>query len=89
MGNENWTDKFPTAEAMFINEGIFFHTPVLIRVHEGITNIKTPLKYFRMWSMVEDFKEKVERLWSVNINGCAMFKIVEKLKTSETHAKRD
>lgn len=56
MGNEKWTDKFPTAEAMFVNEGIFYHTP---GVHEGVTSNKTPFKYFHMWSMVEEFKAKV------------------------------
>lgn len=40
MGNEKWRDKFNTAQAMFMNEGIFDHTPALVRVHEGVTGIE-------------------------------------------------
>lgn len=80
MGNEKWIDKFPTAMAMFMNEGIFYHTFVLIRVHKEISIIIAPFKYFYMWSMVGEFSEKVKRAWSVNIVGCAMFQTVQKLK---------
>ncbi|XP_048502910.1 uncharacterized protein LOC125498699 [Beta vulgaris subsp. vulgaris] len=80
LGNEKWRDLFSTAEAMFMDEGLFDHTPILIRVHEGVSNIKTPFKYFHMWSMGEDFMSKVHNSWRFHVRGYAMFKFTQKLK---------
>ncbi|XP_057250742.1 uncharacterized protein LOC130591438 [Beta vulgaris subsp. vulgaris] len=80
LGNDKWRDQFSTAEAIFMEEGLFDHTPTLIRVHEGSRNIRAPFKYFHMWSMGEEFISKVQNAWNFEVRGCAMFKFTKKLK---------
>ncbi|XP_062119307.1 uncharacterized protein LOC133833065 [Humulus lupulus] len=44
MANQAWMDKFTNAEAIFLNEGIFDHTPAVLTVHSDIPSGKKPFK---------------------------------------------
>uniref|UniRef100_A0A803NJ73 Uncharacterized protein n=1 Tax=Cannabis sativa TaxID=3483 RepID=A0A803NJ73_CANSA len=50
MANQSWMESFPNAEALFLNEGLFDHTPALLTVYPSILSGRKPFKYFRMWS---------------------------------------
>ncbi|XP_062114671.1 uncharacterized protein LOC133825786 [Humulus lupulus] len=80
MANQAWMDKFTNAEAIFLNEGIFDHTPAVLIVHSDIPNGKKPFKYFRMWSSHPQYHQEVCRGWHQMVKGTKMYQVVSKLK---------
>uniref|UniRef100_A0A803PDG0 Reverse transcriptase domain-containing protein n=1 Tax=Cannabis sativa TaxID=3483 RepID=A0A803PDG0_CANSA len=80
MANQRWLATFLNAEAMFLNEGLFDHTPALLTVYPTTSSSRKPFKYFRMWSSYPSFKQSVEDVWKVNVPGTNMFQVVTKLK---------
>ncbi|XP_074277535.1 uncharacterized protein LOC141601163 [Silene latifolia] len=57
--NQEWQDKFPELVANFLPEGLFDHTPCLVRngCHQ-VAKVR-PFKYFNMWSKAANFSEVV------------------------------
>ncbi|XP_062118934.1 uncharacterized protein LOC133832635 [Humulus lupulus] len=80
MVNQAWMDKFPNAEAIFHNEGLFDHTPAVLTVHPDIPSGKKPFKYYRMWSSHPQYHQEVCRGWHQKVTGTKMYQIVSKLK---------
>ncbi|XP_062077369.1 uncharacterized protein LOC133782170 [Humulus lupulus] len=80
MANQAWMEKFTNAEAIFLNEGIFDHTPAVLTVHSDIPSGKKPFKYFRMWSSHPQHHQEVSRVWHQMVKGTKMYQVVSKLK---------
>ncbi|XP_062075606.1 uncharacterized protein LOC133779692 [Humulus lupulus] len=80
LANQAWVDSFTIAEAIFLNEGIFDHTPAILTVHSDIPSGKNPFKYFRMWSSHPQYHQEVSRVWHQTVKGTKMFQVVTKLK---------
>ncbi|XP_062088786.1 uncharacterized protein LOC133795350 [Humulus lupulus] len=80
LANQAWMDSFTTAEAIFLNEGIFDHTPAILTVHYDISSGKKSFKYFRMWSSHPQYHQEVSRVWHQTVKGTKMFQVVTKLK---------
>uniref|UniRef100_A0A803PLM8 Uncharacterized protein n=1 Tax=Cannabis sativa TaxID=3483 RepID=A0A803PLM8_CANSA len=73
-------DKYVLAEALFLPEGEFDHTPVILSVYPEMKNGKSPFRYFHMWLKAPRFLDKVEEVWRLNIKGSKMYGVVSKLK---------
>ncbi|XP_062075481.1 uncharacterized protein LOC133779544 [Humulus lupulus] len=80
LANQTWLNCFNNAEAVFLPEGIFDHTPVILAVYPEILSGKKPFKYFRMWSSHPKYSESVEAVWKRAIPGTKMYQVVTKLK---------
>ncbi|XP_074296860.1 uncharacterized protein LOC141627516 [Silene latifolia] len=66
LGNDQWLLNGPLGIASFLPEGLFDHSPCIIR----------------LWDEGKDerFKETVKVIWQQQIHGCKMFQVVKKLK---------
>ncbi|KAM6580946.1 uncharacterized protein LOC115695256 [Cannabis sativa] len=80
LANSKWSDLFPGAEAIFMNEGMFDHSPTLLTFHQLSQMGKKPFRYFRMWSSHPDYAQQVNRVWKQVVHGTLMYQIVAKLK---------
>ena len=79
--NKNWYENFVNSEAVFMPEGVFDHSPILISFYHVMeVHGKRPFRYFKMWKGHPDFDEVVAGCWNQNVQGTPMFKIVAKLK---------
>ncbi|KAL2933718.1 Protein HIR2 [Bienertia sinuspersici] len=79
MCNPAWCTHFPSAEAIFMPENSFDHTPIMIKVFPSPKG-KKPFKFYNYWSQMPDFHQTVQQVWSQEIRGCAMSQVMEKLK---------
>ncbi|XP_056697506.1 uncharacterized protein [Spinacia oleracea] len=79
VANQNWVECFDTAVANFLPEGAFDHCPAIIRTYSADATHK-PFRFFNMWCNAPGFEELVARAWEVQIRGCAMFRICQRLK---------
>lgn len=79
VANQNWVECFDTAVANFLPEGAFDHCPAIIRSYSADATHK-PFRFFNMWCNAPGFEELVARAWEVQIRGCAMFRICQRLK---------
>ncbi|XP_057251813.1 uncharacterized protein LOC130591882 [Beta vulgaris subsp. vulgaris] len=86
--NDKWLEMLPTSEAWFMPEGLFDHSPILVRVHKEIVQGNKPFKYYQMWSKAPDFQRRVSDAWSTNVTGTAMFCVVQKLKLVKKEMKQ-
>ncbi|XP_056685479.1 uncharacterized protein [Spinacia oleracea] len=80
MANTGWQNEYGSAEACFMNEGSFDHSPGLLTVYPRNSGGKKPFKYFTMWRNALDFNTIVQEQWNTQIQGSKMFTVVTKLK---------
>uniref|UniRef100_A0A803PQL5 Reverse transcriptase domain-containing protein n=1 Tax=Cannabis sativa TaxID=3483 RepID=A0A803PQL5_CANSA len=80
LANQKWLESYPKASVLFLNEGMFDHTPVLLTIFPSIHVGKRPFKYFRMWQNHPLFRSKVEEIWKKTLSGTKMYQLVTKLK---------
>ncbi|XP_062079309.1 uncharacterized protein LOC133783675 [Humulus lupulus] len=80
MVNMKWTDQYPNSEAVFLPEGIFDHSPILISFYLAVEIGKQPFRYFRMWKEASSYATKVSTNWNKVVSGTEMYKLVLKLK---------
>ncbi|XP_056691888.1 uncharacterized protein [Spinacia oleracea] len=80
LGNVAWIDCYPSAEACFLPEGHFDHSPSLLTVYPRVNGGRKPFKYFTMWKTSPSFNTIVTDAWNTPINGSKMFCVVSKLK---------
>lgn len=88
MGNSKWIEMFPTAEAYFMPEGLFDHSPMLVTVYPEISRGKLPFKYFTIWSKAPGFLERVQECWQTQVEGTKMFQVVRRLKLVKEELKK-
>ncbi|XP_060969654.1 uncharacterized protein LOC133036901 [Cannabis sativa] len=77
--NQEWLDKYPNAEAMYLNEGTFDHSPAILSLHPKWKSGRKPFKYFMMWSSPK-YVEKVSEVWQKEKRGTRMYQLMSKLK---------
>ncbi|XP_074310857.1 uncharacterized protein LOC141646795 [Silene latifolia] len=66
--------------ASFLPEGLFDHSPCIIRLWDEIDRKPSCFKYFNMWGKDDRFKSTVMDVWQQQIKGCKSFQVVKKLK---------
>ncbi|XP_062094314.1 uncharacterized protein LOC133800371 [Humulus lupulus] len=80
LANQVWLNLFPDAETVFLNEGLFDHTPVVLTVYSNVPCGRKPFKYFNMWSTHPDYFKKVKVTWQQQFTGTKMYRLITKLK---------
>ncbi|XP_062088908.1 uncharacterized protein LOC133795473 [Humulus lupulus] len=80
MVNIKWTDQYTNFEDVFLPEGIFDHSPILISFYLDVEIGKQPFRYFRMWKEAPSYAIKLCNLWKQPVSGTEMYKVVLKLK---------
>lgn len=78
LGNALCTDAFPTAEAFFLPEEQFDHSPVLVKFFHN-TPGKRPFRFCNHWATQEGFLDIVQECWRTQISGYTNFQISQKL----------
>ena len=87
MVNPSWMDSYSTAEASFLNEGIFDYYLGLLTVYPRQEDGKNPFKYFTMWRRVVNLSSRVSNARHKYIHGSKMFVVVQKLKQVKSELK--
>ncbi|XP_060968460.1 uncharacterized protein LOC133036011 [Cannabis sativa] len=80
LANEVWIELFLTAEAIFLTEGLFDHTPAVVSIHPTLPSGRKPFKYFRMWSSHPSFQQILSTVWSQKFQGTKMYQIIAMFK---------
>ncbi|XP_062114047.1 uncharacterized protein LOC133825067 [Humulus lupulus] len=78
--NSQWTNYFPNSEAVFLPEGLFDHSPVLVHFYLECAMEKKPFRYFQMWKEAPSYAVKIQTSWTILVVRTAMFQVVSKLK---------
>ncbi|XP_074315057.1 uncharacterized protein LOC141651237 [Silene latifolia] len=80
LANDLWIDSGPSGIASFLPEGLFDHSPCIIRLWDESARKPSYFKYFNMWGKDERFHNTVKDVWQQHIRGCKSFQVVKKLK---------
>ncbi|XP_074315320.1 uncharacterized protein LOC141651511 [Silene latifolia] len=80
LANDQWLSNGPSGIASFLPEGLYDHSPCIIRLWDDNDRLKFCFKYFNMWGQDERFKAIVQSIWQQQIKGCMMFQVANKLK---------
>ncbi|XP_062093959.1 uncharacterized protein LOC133799992 [Humulus lupulus] len=78
--NSKWTDTFQNSEVVFLLEGIFDHSPILVSFYFEVNLGKKPFMYFQMWKEASSYEVKVSTSWTALVMGTEMFKLITKYK---------
>ncbi|GJW48256.1 RNA-directed DNA polymerase, eukaryota, reverse transcriptase zinc-binding domain protein [Tanacetum coccineum] len=65
---------------MFLPFVIYDHSPAVITIPEGLKNRKRSFRFVNYISDKREFVDCVNKAWESKINGCHMYKVVQKLK---------
>ncbi|XP_056688152.1 uncharacterized protein [Spinacia oleracea] len=79
VANQLWLDMFSDVVENFLPEGSFVHCPAIIRTYNHDGSHK-PFRFYNMWCNSPQFDEIVQQAWRVDITGCAMFRVFQRLK---------
>uniref|UniRef100_A0A803PR61 Reverse transcriptase domain-containing protein n=1 Tax=Cannabis sativa TaxID=3483 RepID=A0A803PR61_CANSA len=87
MGNQTWINKYEFAEAVFLNERLFDHTPGILSIYPNVVSGKKPFKYIRMWKSHPKYDTSLKDVWKQHERGSKMFQVVTKLKQFKVRLK--
>ncbi|XP_056686567.1 uncharacterized protein [Spinacia oleracea] len=79
LANASWTDMYPDVEANFLPEGLFDHSPMILKGYRR-TNSKKPFRFYNMWTCADSFMGLVQRVWNKQVHGCHMYRLQQRLK---------
>ncbi|XP_074291406.1 uncharacterized protein LOC141618198 [Silene latifolia] len=77
--NREWCDLYPDTYAHFLPEGLFDHSPCLIRSSTNGRG-KSSFKYLDMWGNSKEFVNIVKKYWDRGIKGTPLYKLTTNLK---------
>ncbi|XP_074283458.1 uncharacterized protein LOC141608006 [Silene latifolia] len=77
--NREWCDLYPDTYAHFLPEGLFDHSPCLIRSSTNGRG-KSSFKYLNMWGSSKEFVNTVGKHWDRGIEGTPLFRLTTNLK---------
>ncbi|XP_074265645.1 uncharacterized protein LOC141588088 [Silene latifolia] len=77
--NREWCDLYPDTYAHFLPEGLFDHSPCLIRSSTNGRG-KSSFKYLNMWGSSKEFVNTVRKHWDRGIDGTPLFRLTTNLK---------
>ncbi|GKV19162.1 hypothetical protein SLEP1_g29456 [Rubroshorea leprosula] len=80
MANSTWVSAFSNTSVVFLNPQSSYHSPSLVTVDVLMNEKPRPFRFCNAWSKDENFLDLVREAWSMDIQGCPMFVIVQKLK---------
>ncbi|XP_019265939.1 PREDICTED: uncharacterized protein LOC109243458 [Nicotiana attenuata] len=79
MVNAEWGINLPASMVHYRSDGLFDHYPAIISWENGSQPKNKRVRYFNMWSMALDFKEKIKAGWWTDRKGTEMYELVRKL----------
>ncbi|KAL2904585.1 Serine--tRNA ligase [Bienertia sinuspersici] len=72
----------------FMPDMWFDHCPVVVHF-EARTNVNArTFKFFDMWCSHPTYKDIIDQGWKLEVKGCKMFQVVQKLKEIKRHLKK-
>lgn len=79
LANSGWIDKYSMSEVVFLPEGNFDHTPMLLSMYTD-ANYKKPLRFHNMWCNPNSMLETVTWIQQALAKGFVMYRVQQKLK---------
>nr|XP_016468656.1 PREDICTED: uncharacterized protein LOC107791160 [Nicotiana tabacum] len=86
--NTEWMTDLHVSEVHFMSEGIYDHCPAIINWEGGSTGHKRQFRYFNMWSLIPEFKPRVQEVWKKELKATKMYKLVGKLNRTKSVLQR-
>ncbi|GFY95614.1 hypothetical protein Acr_10g0009990 [Actinidia rufa] len=81
MVNDKWVQEGMIAQANFGLPGKNSdHSPCVVSLFGENDRGASPFKFFNMWAQYEKFLELISNVWSMQVEGSAMFMLCRKLK---------
>ncbi|KAM6554157.1 hypothetical protein CsatB_014919 [Cannabis sativa] len=80
LANQSWLNAYENAEATFLNEELFDHSPKVLTLYPHLNGGIKPFKYFRMWKSHSKYDRRLEEIWKQSIGGSKMFQVVSRMK---------
>ncbi|XP_074266753.1 uncharacterized protein LOC141590036 [Silene latifolia] len=85
--NKAWCDSFNDLYAHVLPEGLFDHTPCILKsINQG--QGKRCFKYYNMWGGSKKFLPIVRENWNKSSSGTPMFRLAKNLKNLKSKLKR-
>ncbi|XP_074290682.1 uncharacterized protein LOC141617387 [Silene latifolia] len=78
--NDDWMVQFSNSYVHFLPEGMFDHSPCLVRFDEVHQRKGSSFKYYNMWAMAAEFEDIMLQGWTMESRGTPMFGLVKKLR---------
>ncbi|XP_022003085.1 uncharacterized protein LOC110900505 [Helianthus annuus] len=88
MGNVKLLDVFPDAYAMFQPFRVSDHVPGILRLASMDTGRPKPFKFPNFITSKPNFGQAIIAEWTKNVEGVAMFSVVQKMKNLKPHFRR-
>lgn len=85
MVNEEWQLQVPNSFVHFLPEGWLDHSPALISLDQQEPKKPHQFQFYDMWGSHPKFGEIVNHIWSSEVVGAKMYRIVQKLKLLNLH----
>ncbi|XP_022040047.1 uncharacterized protein LOC110942582 [Helianthus annuus] len=84
LGNNSFIDGFPTVAASFHPYHISDHSPCILALPSVTREKPKPFKFVNLLADKKGFTEEVKRVWETDVQGFAMYQVVQKLKALKT-----
>ncbi|GJU98999.1 sodium/hydrogen exchanger 6 [Tanacetum coccineum] len=80
MCNIPFNDSFSGSVSIFQPYRISDHSPCVLRIPKVCKPKPKPFKFYNFLVYKEGFRSVVDTRWKINVNGCAMYRVVKRLK---------
>lgn len=80
LANSPWNDIFPTAEAYYL--------PMILSCYKHDNLNSDIFRFYNMWISADSFYSLVQANWDKPVQGCTMFRVVQRLKWLKTDLKQ-
>ncbi|GJT01793.1 RNA-directed DNA polymerase, eukaryota, reverse transcriptase zinc-binding domain protein [Tanacetum coccineum] len=84
MVNEDFVDIFQLAHGVFLPYLISDHTPIVVRIPNGVQKRKGAFRFSNFITEKKEFLPTVRSVWQMRFEGHTMYRVVQKMK----HLKR-
>lgn len=78
--NRTCFNRFPLAEAIFLERSASDHSPSIVRFHDAVVRGRHIFRFCNYWISDSRFIDIVKQAWNIEIKGTPMYIIVQKLK---------
>ncbi|PWA59001.1 RNA-directed DNA polymerase, eukaryota, Reverse transcriptase zinc-binding domain protein [Artemisia annua] len=80
MSNLQFCDTYPGSFAIFLPYRISDHSPCVLRIPHVAMLKPKPFKFSNFLVHKEGFMDTANLGWNMNVNGCAMYRVLKRLK---------
>ncbi|GKB12374.1 RNA-directed DNA polymerase, eukaryota, reverse transcriptase zinc-binding domain protein [Tanacetum coccineum] len=87
MGISGFLGTFPNAYAVFMPHLTSDDCPAMLNIPNALKKKNKSFKFANYIADKPEFKQTVEKDWYIEVKGCAMFRLVKRLKSMKSHMK--